>query len=278
MNKRSIGIPIQLMAIVLFGCTMAQQSDQARKSNVQFMPMESDNRIYYEPRAENIARIVASYLPESIATVERELQRPFVKPVQVKIFESADSFAAVTDVSKQEWGVMISGTVFLSGLVKTAPDDHIKALLTHELVHLYLQQRLGVSERHPTLPMWFEEGLAELVSGGSAMAMVTEPEATRAIMAGQHFFSDAAGGLVHPERCKYGLESHMFYRQAEMFVAYLQSLDGTKFQSLLLALADGHDFEGSWRSILGFSLHDAWQKFMGELESRARDPLNKERR
>jgi len=136
--------------------------------------------------------------------------------------------------------------------------------------------RIRVRNAMQEEPMWFEEGLAELVSGGSAMAMVTEPEATRAIMAGQHFFSDAAGGLVHPERCKYGLESHMFYRQAEMFVAYLQSLDGTKFQSLLLALADGHDFEGSWRSILGFPLHDAWQQFMGELETRERDPLIKE--
>lgn len=274
MNMRSAKITIYLIAITLFGCNMAQPTLQTRISNVHFILLESDTRISYEQHAEDIARSVASYLPESIAAVEKELHGPFVKAVQVKIFESDNHFAASTGVSKQEWGVMISGTVFLSGIVKTAPDDHIKALLTHELVHLYLQQRRGVSGPHTTLPMWFEEGLAELVSGGSAMAMVSEQDAIRAILAGNHFFSEAASRLEHPERCKYGVESHMFYRQAQMFMAYLQSLDRAEFRALLLSLADGEDFDSSWRSHVQIPLLDAWRQFTGDLESREGDPLN----
>lgn len=276
MSIRWLRISIHLVAITLFSCNMAQPTFQARKSNVHFMPLVSDPRISYEPHAEDLASSVASYLPGSIATVERALQGPFVKAVQVKIFENADNFAASTGVSKQEWGVMTSGTVFLSGIVRTAPDDHIKALLTHELVHLYLQQRLVVTDRRPTLPMWFEEGLAELVSGGSAMVMVSEPDAIQAILSGNHFFSGAADRLLHPERCKYGVEAHMFYRQAEMFVAYLQSQDETKFQALILALADGQDFDSSWRSHVGISPDDAWRQFTGDLESRGKAPMNKE--
>lgn len=276
MNRLVARISFQLIAITLSGCNMAQQGHQAGKSAAHFKPLESDSRISYEPHAEDIARSVASFLPESIATVERELHGPFVKTVHVNIFESADNFAASTRVSKQEWGVMISGTVFLSGIVKTAPDDHIKALLTHELVHLYFQQKLLAAKRPPTLPMWFEEGLAEFVSGGSAMVMVSEQEAIRAVLAGNHIFSDAAGRLEHPERCKYGVEAHMFYRQAEMFVAYLQSLEGIKFRSLILALADGEDFDISWRSHMGIPLHDAWRQFTGDLESHERDPMKKE--
>lgn len=68
----------------------------------------------------------------------------------------------------------------------------------------------------------------------------------------------------------------MFYRQAEIFVAYLQSLDGTRFRSIILALADGEDFDISWRSHMGLPLPDAWRQFTGELESRARDPMNKQ--
>ena len=268
-------ISVFLIATMFIGCNMAQQGHQAGKSAGNFKPLESDSRVSYEPRAEDIARSVASFLPESIATIERELHGPFVKAVQVKIFESADNFAASTGVSKQEWGVMMSGTVYLSGVVKTAPGDHIKALLTHELVHLYFQQKLLAAKRPPTLPMWFEEGLAEFVSGGSAMVMVSEQDAIRAILAGNHFFSDAAGRLEHPERCKYGVESHMFYRQAEMFVAYLQSLEGTKFRSLILALADGDDFDISWQSHLGIPLHDAWRQFTGDLESHGKDPMKK---
>lgn len=276
MKKRLARIPIQLIVVMLIGCNMTQQAHDARKADVTFMPLEADSRISYEPHAEGIARSVASFLPESIATVERELHGTFVKDIQVKIFENADDFATITGVSKQEWGVMMSGSVYLSGRVKTAPDDHIKALLTHELVHLYFQQKLVAAKRSSTLPMWFEEGLAEFVSGGSAMVMVSEQDAIRAILAGNHIFSDAAGRLEHPERCKYGVESHMFYRQAEMFVAFLQSLGGTKFRALLLALADGEDFDSSWRSHLGTPLHDAWRQFTGDLASRGRVPVNKE--
>jgi hypothetical protein len=275
MNRLAARISVQLIAITLLGCNMAQQGHHTGRSADNFKTLEADSRISYEPHAEDIARSVASFLPESIATVERELHGPFVKAVQVKIFESADNFAASTGVSKQEWGVMMSGTVYLSGLVKTAPGDHIKALLAHELVHLYLQQRLVATKRHPTLPMWFEEGLAEFVSGGSAMVMVSEQDAIRAILAGNHFFSDAAGKLEQPERCKYGVEAHMFYRQAEMFVAYLQSLEEAKFRSLILALADGEDFDISWRSHLGIPVDNAWRKFTEELESHGGGPMNK---
>lgn len=239
---------------------------------MDFMPLESDRRISFERQAEDTARIVASLLPESIVTIERAFDRPFAKPVSVKVFESDDSFATSTGATKREWGVMISGTVFLSGMVRTAPKDHLGALLRHELVHLYLEQRRGASGIHPRLPMWFEEGLAELVSGGSAMELVTEAEAARAILAGKHLFSDTADTNLAPDRCKYGVESHMFYRQAEMFVASLQSRDATMFRSFMLALADGHDFESSWRTHFGYPVRDAWRQFQGELESHANDP------
>jgi hypothetical protein len=258
---------IQLLTIVLLGCNMAQPSPLVPKSDVHFIPLKSDNRIFHETGAEDIALKIASYLPESIAKIEKELSRPFVRAVQVYVFRNEEDFAAYTGLSKQEWGVMMSEKVYLSGIVRKAPDDHVKAILTHELVHLYLQQRLGPHGFNIGLPIWFKEGLAELISGGTAMEAVSESEAAQAILSGKHFELDTRGRLLPPKQYRYGLEPHMFYRQTEMFVNYLKSIDEKKFRVFMVAIEDRHDFEGSFKAVFGFTLFDAWQQFIKKLKS-----------
>lgn len=260
---------IQLFTIILLGCNMAQAQPGplVTKSDVHFIPLKSDSRIFYESGAEDIALKIASYLPESIAKIEKELFRPFVKAVQVYVFRNEEDFAAYTGFSKQEWGVMMSEKVYLSGIVRKAPDNHVKAILTHELVHLYLQQKLGQDGFNIGLPIWFKEGLAELISGGTAMEAVTESDAAQSILEGKHFELDTRGHLLPPKQYRYGLEPHMFYRQTEMFVAYLQSIDEKKFRAFILAIEDSHDFERSFGKVFGFTIFDAWTQFVKGLNS-----------
>lgn len=258
---------IQLLTIMLIGCNMAQPAPVAAKSDVHFIQLKSDSRIFYEPGAEDIALKIASYLPESIAKIGKGLFRPFLRAVQVHVFRNEEDFAAYTGVSKLEWGVMMSEKVYLSGIVRKAPDNHFKAILTHELVHLYLQQRLGWDGFNMVLPIWFKEGLAELISGGTAMEAVTESDAAQAILAGKHFVLDTRGRLLPPKQYWYGLEPHMFYRQTEMFVAYLKSMDEKKFRAFILSIEDSHDFERSFREVFGFTIFDAWQRFVKGLNS-----------
>jgi len=144
---------IQLLAIMLIGCNMSRPDTLMAESDVQFIPLESDRRVFYETDAADIAPKIASYLAGSITKIERELSRPFVKAVRVYVFKNEEDFAAYTSVSKQEWGVMMSEKVYLSGIIRKAPDNHVKAILTHEMVHLYLQQRLGWDGFNIVLPI-----------------------------------------------------------------------------------------------------------------------------
>ncbi|MEW6584160.1 MAG: basic secretory protein-like protein [Nitrospirota bacterium] len=235
--------------------------------DIHFVQLESDRRIFYQPGARDIALKVSAYLPGAISKIEKELSRPFMKAVRLYVFRSDEDFALHTGVSNQEWGVMMSEKVYLSGIIRKAPDDHIKAILTHELVHLYLLQRLGWDGFNMGLPIWFKEGLAELISGGTAMVAVSESAAAQAILSGKRFEPEARGRLLPPEQYRYGLEPHMFYRQTEMFVAYLKSIDEKRFRAFILAVEDSHDFEGSFGKVFGFTLFDAWQQFVRGLKS-----------
>ncbi len=59
----------------------------------------------------------------------------------------------------------------------------------------------------------------------------------------------------------------MFYRQTEMFVAYLKSIDEKKLGAFIVAIEDSRDFERSFGAVFGFTILDAWEHFVKELKA-----------
>jgi hypothetical protein len=256
-----------MLALVMniTGCGLLRSSVAALKSTADFVPMAADQRVLAEPGAEDVAVVVVADLAEAIATVEREQYRPFAKPVQVYVTRDEESFAAFTGVPKQARGAVII-KVFLSGGLRKEP-DRIKRILTHELSHLHLGQRLGIYGYNANLPSWFQEGLAVTVSGGGGAEKMSEAGATKAILAGKGLKPEATGSFLFKKfASSYGVEPPMFYRQSGMFVAWLRRLDQEGFRRFLLAVEDGGEFAESFSNAFGLSLGTAWQRFADQLK------------
>jgi hypothetical protein len=267
----ALGI-LLFLAVDLTGCGLLRTGIASLKSTSDFHPLETDNRVFAESGAEGLAGQVAGYLPDAIRTVEKEQYRDFTKQVTVYVCASEDSFAVHTGLSKHVRGALIT-KVFLSGRLKDPEfNETLKAILTHELSHLHLQQQLGVYNYNTNIPAWFQEGLAVLVSNGGGAETVSEAAAVKTILEGRHFTPEAHGSFfLHKSGSSYGLEPHLFYRQAELFVRHLKRMSEFKFGLFMLAIEDGGDFDSSFRAIYGMSIHDMWQVFIEQLKEKQRE-------
>lgn len=267
----TIGI-LLFLNVTLSGCGLLRAGIASLKSTSDFRPLETDNRILAESGAEDLARQVAGCLPEAIRAVEKEQYRDFTKPVTVYVCASEDSFASHTGVSKQIRGAIVT-KVFLSGRLKHPEfNETLKAILTHELSHLHLQQQLGMYHYNANIPAWFQEGLAVLVSNGGGAEKVSEAAAVKAIVEGKHFTPEAHGSFfLHKSGGSYGLEPHLFYRQASLFVRYIKRMSEFKFGLFMLAIEDGGDFDKSFRAIYGMGIDETWQDFVDQLRDKQRE-------
>lgn len=267
-------ISLLLIVIGLCGCSLSKQAVATLRSTSHFLVLDLDRRILYEPGAEDLSKEVAKYLPDSIATVETEQYRPFVKPVEVYICATKNSFSSFTGVPKVIKGAVTIKHVFLSAeRLRELPIGIRRAVLTHELSHFHLQQYLGAYNYGANLPAWFQEGLAEYVSGGAAVEEVSEAEAVKAISEGKYITPGTTGSFFFPKRWNaYGLTPQMFYRQSLMYVTYLKHLDEPKFRAFLLAVENNQRFEDSFNSIFGLTMDSAWQRFVEQIKDH-HDPI-----
>ena len=251
-------IILMCIALLMSGCTAAKAVIAMNKSADQFVALEQDKRVLYEKGAEAYAQTVATQLDTAIQTVEQKQYRKYTKPVKVHVCNTIESFTSYC-VDHHAAGCVLNERLFLSPKNFISNQD----VLTHELSHLHIEQQLGMISWHSGYPSWFQEGLATYVSGGQGASKVTVEEARKAISRGSTFKPETSGNLVFRKTAYfYGLKSHMFYRQASMFVEYLHNLDELKFKTLLLSVEDGKDFETAFFAAYGTPLNEIWKKFI----------------
>ena len=244
------------------------------KSLEHFHPLEQDQRVFLETGAEQFALYVAESLPPSIETVETEHLCHFVKQVRVYVCVTPESFEDLTGRTVR--AITYRGSIFLSPRLMENPET-IPLYLTHELSHLIMMQRIGLY-KFLTMPPWFSEGLAVIVSKGGGAQEVTEADAVNAILTGRHFAPHNAGGMVDLMSPRYGnywdLSPHTFYRQASLFVFFMKEYNQESFRSLLLGIESGQPFEESFRHAYGMSSTEMWQVFTEHLKSRLENEAN----
>jgi len=260
------------LAINFSGCSLLKMGIASLKSTSDFHPLEADNRVLAEPGAETLAEQVASSLPEAVSIIEKEQYRAFAGPLEIFVCASEDSFVSHAGLSKKVRGAIIT-KLFLSGkLNRPEFNESTKAVLIHELSHLHLQQQLGLYAYNAHVSAWFQEGLAVLVSNGGGAENVSEAEAVKAVVTGTQFAPEAQGSFWRKRSgSSYGLEPHMFYRQASLFVGYLKELSALQFGLFMLSIEDGEDFGGSFQRVYGMSIDEAWQDFVAQLRHKQCD-------
>jgi len=252
-------------ALLFAGCAAAPPHRDAIHELSEFETLAADERVRYEPGARDYAERVAAILPAAIAQVEAGHYRPFAAPVVVYVCGGDACFARnMPGAARFTAAIVYNNRLVLAPRLFDREPERLYPILTHELSHLHLGQRLG----HYTMriPVWFHEGLASLAAGGGGADLVNEEEARRMVVAGSHFLPDER----HDEtRRKNGdqwqLKISMFYRQSMMFLAHLKALGEERFRRLVLELQDRGRFDDVFAATFGGAALELAHEFFSGL-------------
>ena len=243
------------------------------RSRDQFVASSIDPRVLYEPGSEHTASLVAECLPASVATVEEQQHLPLDRPFKVYVCSTQESFNAYmgAPAEAKASGVKVMNDIFISPQAfGDETGDSCQGVLTHELSHLQLYQRMGHRRTLWDTPPWFLEGLAVMVSGAGGRG-VTDDQALAAIVSGHHFVPDDRGSFLRPKRAAdYGIGTFMFYRQSELFVRYLRDEHVSGFREFLLQLQSGQNsFADAFAGSFGVGVAGAWDEFERSVRSQS---------
>jgi hypothetical protein len=249
------------------GCRVARYALAATRSTSQFRVSPLDPRVEYEPGAEAQANVVAAALPSAVETVARGQYGPFDAPIHVYVCATIDTFVKY-GASPRAAGFTLQHRVFLSPKPENTA-ERLPRIVAHELSHLHLDQNrpLWTLAR---LPVWFVEGLAVEVSGGGGAEGVPDAELRQAIAEGRTFVPQTTGSPFRSMGAgAYGLDEHMFYGQAGLFVGFLRSLDEARFGAFLHGVEGGAALGPAFERAYGFSIDAAWSRFVDRVKTGA---------
>jgi hypothetical protein len=236
-------------------------------SKSHFTQCTPDPRIWCEPGAEAFGAAVAPLLPAAITHDEQAFGMAYVAPVRINVYASDESFARYGAVSPRAAGVVVLGDVHLAPKMLAWPAERTAAIVTHELAHLHLLQRIGTAGIGK-LPNWFWEGLPTYLSGGGGAGSVTREEAVFAFVHGRHMVPEDEGSLLAPKQApSYGLTHAMYYRQASVLVGWMNQADPPAFKRLLAAVGQGEPFAGAVRKAYSRPLEALWTEFQQAMQA-----------
>ena len=234
----------------LQGCALTVSDPRALLPVDSFAPLADEPRVWVEPGHEAFGRRVAEALPAAIATVEAAHYLPFSSPPRVYVCGSEDCFRRYVLTPRLSAAVVPDNRLVLSPNLDGREKHRLPALLTHELAHLHLGQRIG--HYHSTVPVWFHEGWASLVADGGGADFATDSKVFEAIREGKRVNLTARDA---PDRRHRAAASRLnifeFYRQSMLLVGWLKAQDEASFRALALAVQNNADFEIAFWNIYG---------------------------
>ena len=236
----------------------------ARGARAQGMEMTTAGsvRVLHLPRHLAIAGQV-------LAAARTPVRFPGIGPVSVPesttviLAPDPRAFAAATGGDAQEWagGVAIPALrrivlpVYPAARVR---DDDRGTILRHEIAHLVVAARMGTR-----VPRWFDEGYAEVASGGWDVESAWQLRlalASGAVPPVDSLALDWPGG----ER-----DARLAYLLSATAVDYLRRRGGERGMALLFANARREgDFEAALRTTYGITLGQLEDEWRGDVRSR----------
>jgi len=234
----------------LQGCALTVSHPRALTPLESFVPLAGDSRVWVEPGFEAYGERVAAALPEAIAKVEAAHYLQFVRPPRVHVCGSDACFKRYVLTPGLSAAVIPDNRLILSPNLDGREKNRLPALLTHELAHLHLGQRIG--HYHSTLPVWFHEGWASLTAEGGGADYATDSQTYAAIRADKRVNLGARDTPDKRHRAAaFRLTIHEFYRQSMLLVGWLRAQDEARFRELVLAVQDNADFEIAFWNLYG---------------------------
>jgi transcriptional regulator GlxA family with amidase domain len=247
-----------ICALLFSGCSFVYA-----RLTYDFMALPENPQVLYEPGAEDLAQRAAAALPAALAAVEERQFAPFKdrRAIRVYAFNDRKRYASFTHASVLSRASSTTDEVYLSERLREKPDT-LPSILTHELSHVHLRQYAGTFRYLSDLPGWFLEGLAVSVSSGGGAETVSAAQAQAHMRTAARFEPDESGSILgHKTAHDYGLEPHMYYRQASLFVEYLRDTSPPAFAATLRDILAGERFGEAWRKRYGRTLAELWRGF-----------------
>lgn len=255
---------MSVLLILLTGCSWVHA-----RLTYDFVSLSGNSQILYEPGAEDLAKLVADNFQLSLDQVKRQQYVPFKDSgmIKVYVFNDRGRYARFSYASVSTRGSSTTNEVYLSERLREKIDT-IPNILVHELSHVHIRQYTGTFKFVKDIPGWFLEGLAVSVSSGGGAEDVTEDQAQAAMRKAVRFEPDGSGRIIgHKTAHDYGLEPHMYYRQASMFVEYLKKTNPRAFEAALVDVLNGASFRDTWVKHYGRTVSELWlsyKKSIGE--------------
>lgn len=224
---------ISLLALMQIGC--APLSTRMDTPLAGFQPHAEDARVWHETGGESQAARVAKLLDGAVARVESVHGLPFRRPPRVHVCVTSPCFQRLVPNTGYSAAVLPGDLLLLSPNLFGRESARLGAILTHELSHLHLGQRLG--HYTPWLPIWFHEGLATLAADGGGAEFASDVMAFGAWNEGRQV--DFSRLDIPGKRYRagdFGLSIHEFYRQSWRFLEYLRNRDAEAFAAMMRAI------------------------------------------
>ncbi len=242
-----------LVAVLLAtvqGCALTVSNPRALQPIDGFVPLADDARVWVEPGYGAYGERVSAALPAAIAAVEAAHTLPFLRPPRVYVCGSEDCFHRYVYTPRLSAAVIPDNRVILSPNLNGRESARLPGLLTHELAHLHLGQRIG--HYNSTVPVWFHEGWASLTANGGGAEYASDAQAYAAIRAGRRIDPVARDTPDWRHRAgAFGLNIFEFYRESILLVGWLKAQDEAHFRQLVLAVQANTDFEIAFWNVYG---------------------------
>ena len=249
---------IAVLLLHLTGCSWVYA-----RLTYDFVPLPGNSKIFYEPGVEDLAKLVDANFAVSLSRVEKQQYVPFkdVKAIRVYVFNDRKRYADFSHASVLTRGSSTTDEVYLSEKLREKIDT-LPSILTHELSHVHIRQYTGTFKYVADVPSWFLEGLAVSVSSGGGAENVTAEQAQTAIRKALRFEPEDTGRLIPKSAHSYGLEPHMYYRQASVFVEYLRKTNPKGFEAALKDVLNGDSFRDVWQKRYGKNISELWLQYI----------------
>ena len=235
----------------------------------EFEQIESNQSIYFDTEAKDIAVKVSQFLPESISHVTKRQYEDFkdIDALKVYIFSSKERYARFSGSTDKARGSAIKNEIYISPIIRERIET-LEKILIHELSHVHLRQYIGTWRYWTEVPGWFHEGLAVEVSGGGGADKVSDIQAIMAIKSGMYFTPREESNLFgHKYANDFGLKPQMYYRQCNLFVRYLINQNPEAFKDVYLTLIKGVAFKDVWVLTYGQSIPELWQGYLNYVQA-----------
>lgn len=211
--------------------------------------------------AAQLTSLVNKNLGAAIEQVQKMQGYTLDKPLKIYVFDNEADYMRLGGCPQGSRACVFGHQLSLSPILMREADT-VAPILTHEISHVLLQQRMGTWKVSRT-PPWFMEGLAVMVSDGGGSEGVGPQDAAQAIKSGQRFTPDMGSNpLSHKTAHHYQLPHRLFYRQSALFVQHLKTSHSDSFDSLLRRMHSGMAFHDAFERSFAQSIDVLWNEFL----------------